>query len=182
MPDRRETMGGYVAREKVEYPDKDYFTIPDYRPDKPDKCPVDGCYGMAGHDSYGPEDGWHISVNNLSFFIEPDGDEDEYIDVDNLVRIPAHYEVCGTCHGHGTMVNPSIDSNGITQSEMEEFRENYFAGVYDVTCSECKGRRVVLEPTRTNLSDTEREVLEAYEIALAEEGAEIDMRNRGIQF
>lgn len=142
-------MGGYIAREKVEYPDQGYFTIPDYRPT--------------------PDD-----------YIDESGEEPE------PVKIPANFEVCGTCRGTGSMVDPSIDSNGITGSEMEElgddFRESYFRGDYDITCSECKGRRVVLEARRDILDETQKEVLEAYEIALAEEGYEIGMRNRGIQF
>lgn len=30
-------------------------------------CHVAGCYGVEGHDSFGPEDGWHISISNTSF-------------------------------------------------------------------------------------------------------------------
>jgi RecJ-like exonuclease len=62
-------------------------------------------------------------------------------------KIPAKYEVCPRCKGHGMHTNPSVDGNGITQSEMDElgeqFREDYINGLYDVTCYECKGKRVV---------------------------------------
>lgn len=112
-----------------------------------------------------------------------EGDEEE--DSPDI-KIPGHYEVCYTCEGRGSMVNPSIDSNGITQSEMEElgddFREDYAAGHFDVTCSECKGARVVLEPNRDNLTPEQAAVLEAWEVAVAEEGYEISMHNQGIQF
>lgn len=62
-------------------------------------------------------------------------------------HLPVRLEVCGTCRGHGTRVNPSIDGNGITSSEMDElgddFRDDYMAGIYDVQCSTCEGRNVV---------------------------------------
>lgn len=62
-------------------------------------------------------------------------------------RIPAKYKVCPRCNGYGMHTNPSVDGNGITQSEMDElgdqFREDYINGLYDVTCYECKGERVV---------------------------------------
>jgi|ERR1035437_7678936 hypothetical protein len=32
-----------------------------------EKCPVNGCLGAEGHDSFGPENGWHLNHNNLSF-------------------------------------------------------------------------------------------------------------------
>jgi len=67
-----------------------------------------------------------------------EGDETE-------VSLPAKFEVCGTCQGRGSHVNPSIDSQGITQEEFNQdpdFEEAYFAGAYDVTCNECGGLRV----------------------------------------
>jgi hypothetical protein len=65
-------------------------------------------------------------------------------------QMPAKMEVCSRCNGEGTHVAPGIDDNGITASEMEElgdeFREDYFAGHYDVTCTLCHGRNVVPVP------------------------------------
>lgn len=61
------------------------------------------------------------------------------------VEIPAVYEVCGTCDGKGSHVNPAIDAHGISPEEFDEdpgFREDYFSGVYDQPCNECHGRRV----------------------------------------
>ncbi len=64
------------------------------------------------------------------------------------------WEVCGSCDGKGSYVNPSIDAHGITESEMEEWdydeEERYFSGGYDVTCEECKGRRVSPKVTNDN--------------------------------
>lgn len=60
------------------------------------------------------------------------------------------FKVCTRCRGTGTHVNPAIDGNGITASEMdrhdhddEDFRDNYMNGVYDVTCHLCGGKRVI---------------------------------------
>lgn len=57
------------------------------------------------------------------------------------------FAVCPRCEGTGTIVNPSIDGNGLSAEDFEEqgedFREDYFAGVYDVRCPECGGNRVV---------------------------------------
>jgi hypothetical protein len=76
-----------------------------------------------------------------AFVILPAG-EDGY----SKEEIPMTYEVCPTCQGKGTHVNPSIDSQGLTQDDFDEdpdFEENYFGGQYDVRCYECKGARVV---------------------------------------
>lgn len=59
---------------------------------------------------------------------------------------PAKFEVCPRCKGRGKHVNPAIDGNGISAEEFEEdpeFADAYMAGVYDVTCHECGGDRVV---------------------------------------
>lgn len=53
------------------------------------------------------------------------------------------WEVCGTCEGKGSHVNPSIDAHGLSHDDFEEdpgFEEDYFSGVYDVKCYECGGR------------------------------------------
>lgn len=62
------------------------------------------------------------------------------------ITLPAKYEVCGTCGGEGKHVNPGVDSHGISPDEFREdpdFAEDYFGGVYDVTCGTCRGKRVV---------------------------------------
>lgn len=55
--------------------------------------------------------------------------------------------VCPTCEGRGTHVNRNVDGHGITSDEMDElgpdFFEDYMSGVYDVVCTECRGRNVV---------------------------------------
>lgn len=63
--------------------------------------------------------------------------------------IKCRYEVCGTCNGTGSHVNPSIDSGGLTYDDLYEdpdFAEGYFGGMFDVPCYECHGNRVVPTP------------------------------------
>lgn len=51
--------------------------------------------------------------------------------------------MCGTCGGKGNHVNPSIDAHGLSREDFDEdpgFEEDYFQGVYDVSCYECGGR------------------------------------------
>ena len=80
------------------------------------------------------------------------------------VELPTCFGVCPRCKGEGKHVNPNIDGNGITSSEMEElgqdFIEDYLGGVYDVTCQECGGLRVVpvLDESRVSEAD-----LKAYQ-------------------
>lgn len=66
-------------------------------------------------------------------------------------ELPAVYAVCSECEGHGTHLTPSIRDHGYSMEEFhesfdEEEREHYFrrGGMYDVTCSVCKGKRVEL--------------------------------------
>lgn len=73
-------------------------------------------------------------------YLNDDGDE---------IELPAKYEVCPTCRGKGTHVNPAIDGHGLTREDFDEdpdFEEAYFRGDYNVPCEECKGTRVVLVP------------------------------------
>jgi len=80
-------------------------------------------------------------------------------------EVPAVFEVCETCDGKGTHVNPSIDAHGISREEFDEdpdFRDDYFLGRYDVPCNECGGQRVVpvIDP---NCEPTLRAKAEQYE-------------------
>ena len=87
--------------------------------------------------------------------------------VEHEVELPGSFEVCGSCRGEGTHVNPSIDGNGITSEEWEhdwddESREMYMSGGYDVTCYECNGARVVWDVDLDRLKQTNPEAYEAY--------------------
>ena len=62
------------------------------------------------------------------------------------MELPIVFEVCPTCGGSGTHVNPSVDCDGLSAedfAEDPEFAENYFGGCYDVACYECDGERVI---------------------------------------
>ena len=63
--------------------------------------------------------------------------------------LPAVDIPCHRCQGSGSHVNPSIDGNGITESEWSEWsedeREGYFRGDYDVSCHACEGTKFVKE-------------------------------------
>lgn len=86
-------------------------------------------------------------------YCQDDGEEEELLfrltKDDGFIYLPFKYEVCGSCKGKGSYVNPSIDSHGITSEEWNEWSlediDNYFSGMYDVTCEECNGKRVVPE-------------------------------------
>ncbi len=52
--------------------------------------------------------------------------------------------VCPTCEGKGRIDHPAF-SNGVDPNLMDDrdFEDDYFAGKYDIKCTECKGLRVV---------------------------------------
>jgi len=86
--------------------------------------------------------------------------------IDGLeVKLPSKFEVCPTCEGKGTHVNPAIDGQGLTVEDFDEqgpeFKADYFAGVYDVACHECNGLRVVMVVDRERCNPRE---LAAYQI------------------
>ena len=59
---------------------------------------------------------------------------------------PSAWDLCPMCQGDGTVVNPSIDSNGLTYSDFgddPDFCDDYMEGRYDITCPECRGRTTV---------------------------------------
>jgi len=88
-----------------------------------------------------------VDEARMVLVVEIESDEGET----DQAEIPVTWEVCPTCEGRGSHVNPSIDAHGIGGDEFDddpEFREEYFSGTYDVTCYGCGGRRVVAEIDR----------------------------------
>jgi len=80
--------------------------------------------------------------------------------------MPVKYEVCDTCEGSGSHVNPSIDCNGLTSDDFyndPDFAEDYSAGRYDVTCYGCGGKRVVPVVNTSRLNERQKEVLHEIE-------------------
>lgn len=65
--------------------------------------------------------------------------------------IPIKYDVCPVCNGRGYYVNPNIDRQGLDTDESPDFIEDYYNGVYDITCQLCGGCRVI--PVCTNKED-----------------------------
>ena len=107
-----------------------------------------------------------MAMTTIQFTYETDdGDEIE-------AELPARFEVCGSCEGHGTHLNPSIGQHAYTAEEFyesfdEEQAAEYFkrGGRYDVTCEECQGKRVVAVVNLTEAecrSAEQREALAAY--------------------
>lgn len=85
-----------------------------------------------------------------------------------VVEIPQKWVICDRCDGNGKHDHPAF-SNGISQEQFDEdpdFRDDYFAGHYDVRCEECHGSGKVLADDLSGLSD---EVIAALEDAEEEE-------------
>lgn len=90
------------------------------------------------------------------------------------VVFPAKFEVCHRCRGNGKHVNPAIDGNGLSQEDFDQdpdFREDYFSGVYDVPCYECKGQRVIAEIDEERLSAEQKAQLVLLEAQWDEDAA-----------
>ncbi len=98
------------------------------------------------------------------------------------VEIPTKFEMCQRCQGSGTHVNPAVDGNGLSQEDFDEagpeFRDDYMAGVYDVPCYECQGKRVVMIPDRDKLTKEERAAWYQQVKELADMAAEEEAERR----
>jgi hypothetical protein len=108
----------------------------------------------------------HISEKNMTIcVILFDDDENEF-----EAFFPFNYKICDLCQGKGRHVNPGIDSEGITGSEMEElgseFEETYFSGGFDVDCYRCNSKRVEPEIDEEEVNRSE-ELKKNYELLLA---------------
>lgn len=82
-------------------------------------------------------------------------------DIEEDIELPIKFDVCLLCDGKGSHVNPSIDSHGISAEEWnrdwdDESRDMYMSGSYDVSCYECKGKRVIPTIDDSNLNETEK--------------------------
>jgi hypothetical protein len=86
-------------------------------------------------------------------------DADDDADEEFLAEFPVEFEVCTLCNGKGSHVNPGIDAHGISADEFYDdpgFAEDYFSGMYDVSCYECKGLRVIPEIAEKRLTDEQK--------------------------
>ena len=107
------------------------------------------------------------------------------LDFDEVeVTLPGKYEVCPKCEGRGSIVNPSVDGNGISPEQFAEdpdFEEAYFAGVYDIKCPECHGQRVVAVPDVRSCTYAQKRLLVSerlWQRADAEYRAEVRAEQR----
>lgn len=90
-------------------------------------------------------------------------------------ELPAKNEVCYRCEGFGTHLNPNIGEHAYTREEFEESfdeegREEYFkrGGIYDVSCEECHGNKVVLVVDEDRLTEDQKKIFEEHEDRQAE--------------
>lgn len=113
---------------------------------------------MDARDSQAMYGNWYDSFDKKRMILSVkllDDDENEFV-----AEFPAKLEVCSLCQGHGKYVNPSIDSDGISQEEFDddpEFRDSYFSGDYDVICGRCKGDNVEPVINEDHLTVEQRE-------------------------
>lgn len=94
--------------------------------------------------------------------------EDADGDFTETITVPARFEVCPSCQGRGSYVNPSIDAHGLSREDFDEdpdFAESYFSGQYDVECRDCNGARVVPVPDESNLTPAVLKSIEDHEYA-----------------
>jgi len=74
----------------------------------------------------------------------------EHPALDKPIEVFGKYVVCPICEGEGSHERRDIDTSRMVdimrEDGDEEGLERYFAGAYNITCTECKGIRVVLEP------------------------------------
>ena len=84
--------------------------------------------------------GCDLRSMKFTFTQESDeGEETSYI-------LPLTMDVCPTCKGRGTHINPSVDAGGYNDDgdDVDEYGENlYLSGFYNVNCQTCHGRNVV---------------------------------------
>ncbi len=61
------------------------------------------------------------------------------------VPLPAKRIVCWACDGNGTELRGGLKGAVISEENLADpdFCRSYFGGDYDVSCSECKGLRVL---------------------------------------
>ncbi len=92
-------------------------------------------------------------------------------DMGEEVALPSRYVVCDRCEGKGVHDHPAF-SNGITGEEWHEMdeddRDNYMRGAYDVRCSACNGKRVVLVADEARMNPKQKAMWAAHQEAMRE--------------
>ncbi len=99
------------------------------------------------------------STDGRTVTIELENEDGDLVEHD----LPGKFDVCRTCEGRGSHVNPSVDAHGISAEEFDDdpgFAEEYRAGRYDVSCYECGGNRVVPAVDVDLCTDEQKSLLE----------------------
>jgi len=97
------------------------------------------------------------------------------------VELPTKWMVCPLCNGKGTHINPSIDAGGLTWEDFEEdpdFAADYKAGMYDIPCNKCTGKRVIKVPNYDRMTTKEKEAYEKWQKEEAEYEAMVRAERR----
>lgn len=135
--------------------------------------------------------------NNKIKFVHPsfeyvEGHEDEitlrpfknkrgWTEVEASIEVAGSMVVCPSCGGYGVHERRDIDCSKIVDSYLEdgdyEGLESYHNGAFDVTCTHCKGKNVVLEPNWDALPVWARNAVESWERS-ARESAAIEAAER----
>ncbi len=93
---------------------------------------------------------------------------------DGILTGNTKFEVCDCCQGSGKTVNPSIDCNGLSREDFADdpdFERDYFSGVYDITCTQCRGEKVIPRVIFDEKIDKAIEEWQSNEAAYAAERA-----------
>ncbi len=75
------------------------------------------------------------------------------------LNLPGKNEMCSSCKGTGTMVNPNIDGNGLSPDDPdldEDFWHSYRTGVFDIDCNACDGEKIIQVIDEARLTKRQR--------------------------
>ena len=91
---------------------------------------------------------WWIKLDGGKALANMPIPDDEWAETEEK-WITVKFEVCPTCQGKGTHVDPNVDAGGLTQEDFDDpdFKEDYLSGRFNVSCNHCNGMRVVPVPS-----------------------------------
>ena len=124
---------------------------------------------------------WYTKIDRNSMLLTltiPDEDGEEH-----EVDFPFEFEVCSHCGGAGKTVSPGVDSHGITHEEFAEdpeFRENYYSGLYDISCENCNGANVAPTLLEKDFNDEQKKWYNEYQEATYECDMERDAERQAL--
>lgn len=101
--------------------------------------------------------------------------------IERTIVLPGKPAVCRTCRGKGHRVHPDVDGNGLTAEDFAQdpdFAEDYMAGRFDITCSECNGNKIIIQVDRNMAKPEDLAIWEDYLSCMAEAQAEYEAEVR----